>query len=195
VPRQLVLASRSPRRIDLLAAAGISADAVPSDAEELVHHPHSPRQLAAENALMKAKVIASARPDAVVLAADTIVVLDGRIFGKPCDMAHAQEMLAELAGRTHEVITAVCILSGSEAARLEFQESTYVRFRPMTSEAIQQYLTTIQPLDKAGAYAAQDDHGILIDRIEGSLTNVIGLPMERTLEALRKHFADVFDDD
>lgn len=168
-------------------------DAVPSDAEELVEHPHSPRQLAAENALIKAQVIASARPDAVVLAADTIVVLDGRIFGKPADLAHAHEMLTELAGRTHEVITAVCILGGADGARVQFEESTYVRFRTMSGDAIENYLRTIHPLDKAGAYAAQDDHGVLIDAIEGSLSNVIGLPMERTLDALRRHFADVFE--
>ena len=164
----------------------------PSDAEELEDHPKSPRHLAEANAAMKAMVLAAQHPEDVILAADTIVVLHGEVFGKPASMGAARNMLARLSGQTHEVITAVCILCSALPLRVQFEESTRVRFRLLSDAVIDDYLQTIDPLDKAGAYAAQDDAGRLIEHIEGCLSNVIGLPMDRTKAALTENFPELF---
>jgi len=126
----------------------------------------------------------------VVLGADTVVVLDGHILGKPRDLEDATRMLRLLAGRTHEVLTGVCMLRGGTVVRCSFVESTLVAFRPFDEAMIADYLKDINPLDKAGSYAAQDDRGRLIERIEGSMDNVIGLPITRVIEALELHFAE-----
>jgi len=188
----LILASRSPRRKELLESAGFTAVVAPSDAEELEDHPESPRHLAEANAAMKAMVLAAQHPEDVILAADTIVVLHGEVFGKPASMEAARNMLARLSGQTHEVITGVCILCSALPLRVQFEESTRVRFRLLSDAVIDDYLQTIDPLDKAGAYAAQDDAGRLIEHIEGCLSNVIGLPMDRTKAALTEHFPELF---
>jgi len=135
------------------------------------------------------EVAASTSGD-LVLGADTIVVLDGEILGKPRDLAHAAEMLRRLSGRTHEVLTGVCMLRGGTVARCSFVESTCVAFRSLEEGMIGAYLQEINPLDKAGSYAAQEDRGRLIERIEGSMENVIGLPVARVIEAMENHFAE-----
>jgi septum formation protein len=187
--RPLILASRSPRRRDLLAEAGVDAICEPAEVEELTETEDAPGTLALANAELKAMAIALARPESLVLGADTIVVLEGEIFGKPRDLAHATEMLGRMAGRTHEVITGVCLVHWERRALVKFTETTRVRFRPLDGEQIAAYLTSIDPLDKAGAYAAQEDGGRIIECIEGSFSNVVGLPVERTLAALKAHFA------
>jgi septum formation protein len=186
--RVLVLASRSPRRRDLLAEAGIESVAAPSDVEELTEFGGPPAGLAIANAELKAMTVALERPDDVVLAADTIVALGGEIFGKPRDLAHAEEMLARLSGRVHGVITGVCLAEWGRRVVVKFSESTRVRFRELSPTQIRDYLDSINPLDKAGAYAAQEDGGRIIECVEGSFSNVVGLPMERTREALRASF-------
>ena len=189
VPRRIVLASASPRRLDLLKAAGFEVVVRPSSVEE-----HSgglvPRALVVANAEMKALDIASSTSGDLVLGADTVVVLDGEVLGKPRDLAHASEMLRRLGGRTHEVLTGVCMLRGGTSARCSFVESTRVAFRTLDEEMIEGYLLEIDPLDKAGSYAAQEDRSRLIERIEGAMDNVIGLPVARVLEALEEHFAE-----
>jgi len=177
-PRRLILASRSPRRKKLLEEAGIPTVIAPADIDELIDHPESPQHLALENAYRKALVLSARYPESIVLAADTIVVLDGEIFGKPETMETAHLMLARLAGQTHEVITGVCLSRLATATVVQFEEVTRVRFRELS-------------LDKAGGYSAQEDGRRLIERIEGSLTNVIGLPMERTLAAIQNHFPEI----
>ncbi|MFY8215645.1 MAG: Maf family protein [Chthoniobacterales bacterium] len=189
--RQLILASRSPRRQQLLEEAGVSTVIAPADIDELSDHPESPRHLALENAYRKALVLSSRHPEAVVLAADTIVVLNGEIFGKPETMEVAQSMLSRLAGQTHEVITGVCLSRPATGTVVQFEEVTRVHFRKLSPAEIEDYLQTIDPLDKAGGYSAQEDGRRLIERIEGSLTNVIGLPMERTLAAIQHHFPEI----
>ena len=184
--RPLILASRSPRRRDLLAAAGIEALCAPSDVEELSETEDAPATLALANAELKAMAVALERPDDLVLGADTIVVLDGEIFGKPRDLGHAAEMLGRLAGRAHEVITGVCLVHWAKRHVAKFTEATRVRFRALDEAQISDYLAAIDPLDKAGAYAAQDDGGRIIECVEGSFSNVVGLPVERTLAALEK---------
>lgn len=183
-----MLASRSPRRIDLLTAAGFDIVCRPSDVDELTEIDGHPFQLAIANAEAKAFSVAATNQDSVVLGADTIVVLDGAILGKPRDMDHALEMLERLSGRIHEVITGVSILNMAAKAMVRFHDVTRVRFNSLTREQLLDYAKSIDPLDKAGAYAAQDDGGRIIDCVEGSFSNVVGLPMERTLEALNAHF-------
>ena len=190
VPRRLVLASASPRRRDLLGGVGFEVIIRPADVEELTGG-LSPRDLVLANAEMKALSVAAVTPGDLVLGADTIVVLDGEILGKPRDRAHAAEMLSRLSGRVHEVLTGVCMLRGGTASRCSFVESTRVSFRALDREMIADYLDDIDPLDKAGAYAAQEDQGRLIERIEGSLENVIGLPVARVLEAIETHFTEL----
>ncbi len=185
---RLVLASRSPRRRDLLEANGLGVECDPADVEELIAHDGHPSELALANAELKSRVVSSRRPADLVIGADTIVVLDGEIFGKPRDLPHAEEILSRLAGRVHEVITGVCIIRWEQHAMVKFSETTRVKFRPLDAAAIRAYLETIDPLDKAGAYAAQNDGGRIIDCVEGSFSNVVGLPVERTLAALTDHF-------
>ena len=189
VPRRIVLASGSPRRLDLLREAGFEVIVRPADVEELTGGLPS-RALVLANAELKALRVSAAISGDLVLAADTIVVLDGEILGKPRDLGHAAEMLGRLGGRVHEVLTGVCMLRGGSAARCSFVESTRVEFRKLDEAMISTYLADIDPLDKAGSYAAQEDRGRLIERIEGSMENVIGLPVTRVIEAIETHFGE-----
>lgn len=189
VPRRVVLASASPRRRHLLESAGFEVIVRPSSVEELSGG-LPPRVLVLANAEMKAAEVAASTSGDLVLGADTIVVLEGEILGKPRDLDHAVEMLRRLSGRTHEVLTGVCMLRGGTVARCSFVESTHVAFRPLDDAVIADYLREINPLDKAGSYAAQEDRGRLIERIEGSMENVIGLPVVRVIEAMENHFAE-----
>jgi len=189
VPRRVVLASASPRRRYLLESAGFEVLVRPSSVEEFSGG-LAPRSLVLANAEMKAMEVAASTSGDLVLGADTIVVLDGEILGKPRDLAHAAEMLRRLSGRTHEVLTGVCMLRGGTVARCSFVESTCVAFRSLEEGMIGAYLQEINPLDKAGSYAAQEDRGRLIERIEGSMENVIGLPVARVIEAMENHFAE-----
>ena len=175
---RILLASASPRRKWLLEEAGCEVICRPSGAEELEDDSRSPAHLALENAWRKARCVAAGSPGELVLAADTVVAMDGRFFGKPLNLEHAFQMLSALAGKTHEVVTGVALVrpDGTESS---FAESSRVTFHRLTAQGIRDYLASIQPLDKAGAYAAQDDGGRIIARIEGSVTNVIGLPLER----------------
>lgn len=189
LPRQIVLASSSPRRRDLLQAAGFEIIIRPADVEELTGG-LTPRDLVVANAERKALHVAAERRGELILGADTVVVLDGEILGKPRDKDHASEMLGRLSGRVHEVLTGVCLVRGGTRKVCLFVESTCVAFRSLDEAMIQAYLADIDPLDKAGAYAAQDDRGRLIERIEGSLENVIGLPVARVIEAIGQHFTE-----
>jgi len=150
----------------------------------------APRDLVLANAEKKALAVASTLRGELVLGADTVVVLDGEVLGKPRDLSHAQEMLTRLGGRIHEVLTGVCLIRGGREARCSFVESTRVAFRDLDDSAIRGYLADIDPLDKAGSYAAQEDQGRLIEQIEGSLDNVIGLPVARVMAAIETHFTE-----
>jgi septum formation protein len=172
----------------LLEQAGIDAICDPADVEELTDSEGPPCGLAVANAELKAMAVATARPDDVVLGADTIVVFEGEVFGKPRDLEHAAEMLGRMAGHTHEVITGVCLVEWGKRTLVKFYETTRVRFRELSADEIQGYLASIDPLDKAGAYAAQEDGGRIIECVEGSFSNVVGLPVERTAESLRTQF-------
>lgn len=187
----LVLASQSPRRRELLAEAGLSFEIATADDVAEAHTPAlSPPELTCHNARLKAVAAATRYPGALVLGADTLVYLDGEPLGKPASLEEAAAMLARLAGRTHQVCTGVC-LAGPEPGQLkEFYDLTDVTFHPLTAEDIQAYLRLVPVLDKAGAYAAQDHGEHIIARLDGSRSNVIGLPMEKTLAALAEWAAD-----
>jgi septum formation protein len=179
---RLVLASASPRRRALLAEHGYEFAVVPADVEEVTPAHLSPAETALWNARLKARAVAHRHTGAVVLGVDTLVALDHQIFGKPADLDEAFEMLSALNGRAHEVFSAVCLVArGGERA---FVEGTRVHFHRRSDDELRAYLARIGPLDKAGAYAAQEDGGGMIERVEGSFTNVIGLPMETLPQVL-----------
>jgi len=184
--RHVILASASPRRKDLLEAAGYSVTCVVSGVEELEVDHLSPAALAMENARRKATAVAPLHPNEIVIAADTVVSMDGIFFGKPANEEAAVEMLRRLNGRKHEVVTGVVV---SGCVSIEFSESTRVTFRTLTDEDLRDYVRDIHPLDKAGSYAAQNDNGRIIKGIEGSLSNVIGLPIERLEDELATAFS------
>jgi septum formation protein len=183
---QLVLASRSPRRRKLLIEAGFEYKVITPDVREVISSEITLREATSWNALRKGLAVARLRPNDIVLAADTLVALGSEILGKPANHAEAARILRLLSGRTHEVTTAVFV-AHLRAGRTEtFCVTSKVAFKNLTDRMIQDYLKRIDPLDKAGAYAAQGQGGTVISRICGSRTNVIGLPLEKTRAALAR---------
>jgi septum formation protein len=180
----LILASASPRRRELLSKMAADFEVLVSGVEEI--EPPACHWSAAVllNAVAKARAVAARRPEALVLAADTVIELDGQILGKPADMAGARAMLRKMSGTRHLVSTGVCLASVEGRVLCEFVESSQVLFRELTEDAIELYLSKVHVLDKAGAYAIQEHGHIIIERIEGSFDNVIGLPSERVAEAI-----------
>jgi septum formation protein len=181
----LILASGSPRRRQLLTDAGYQFEIVVSPSDEISHRWLTARELTLWNASRKARMVSERSPDAVVLAADTLVTIDGVVLGKPVDMKDAVRTLRRLSGRAHEVWTAVCICHAARGRSQSFYQISRVHFRRLNRSAIENYLAKINPLDKAGAYAAQGRGQEIIKGIEGSYTNVVGLPMESTTRVLR----------
>ena len=180
---RIVLASQSPRRAALLTMAGIAFDVDPADIDEAEREGERPDAYVLRIARDKAETVAARQPGRVVLAADTTVVLDGMILAKPADRADAARMLRALAGRDHEVLTAVAIArDGQIDAHVE---STRVAFAPMTGQEIAAYVASGEADDKAGAYGIQGLAACFIPRIEGSYTNVVGLPVEVVYRMLR----------
>ncbi|MEP6698461.1 MAG: Maf family protein [Verrucomicrobiota bacterium] len=185
MPPPFVLASASPRRRQLLENAGYQFDVVTAATEEIFTAALTIRELTICNATRKALAIARAIPDAVILGADTLVGLDGIVIGKPADLVAAAKILRRLSGRVHEVCTAVFVCDFARGRTESLHEISRVHFRTLTDQAIAGYFEKINPLDKAGAYAAQGHGFDIIERIDGSYSNVIGLPMEKTARALR----------
>lgn len=181
----LVLASGSPRRRELLSEAGYEFEVLTPSVDEVAHNWLTIRELTVWNAARKAVCVAQSVPHAVVLAADTLVAIEGEVLGKPDDLEHAVRILQRLSGRPHEVWTAVRIYQAARGRSRSFREMSRVHFRKLDDRAIRDYLAKIEPLDKAGAYAAQGHGTEIIERIEGSYSNVVGLPMEQTTQALR----------
>lgn len=179
----LILASVSPRRRELLAAAGIEFTVVPSPAEE-IHDPSlDPGHLCEENARLKAAAVAAIHPRATVIGADTLVFIDDHPLGKPADLDAARAMLRRLSGRIHQVRTGVCVIRpGGHSATAH--ALTDVRFRALDENTIDNYLARANPLDKAGAYGIQEHGDLIIENIEGPYDNVMGLPVALVLELL-----------
>lgn len=182
---QVVLASRSPRRVSLLASRGISLAVDPADVDETPLAGESPVDLARRLAMLKHAAVVARHPGALVVAADTVVDLDGRSLGQPADDAEAARTLTDLSGRTHLVHTAVMV--GPAGAGEVHLETSRVTFRQLTRERISWYVATGEPRGKAGAYAVQGMGICLVARVEGSLSNVVGLPVGPTLTLLARH--------
>lgn len=184
-----ILASASPRRRDLLAQIGASFRVEVSEAEEM-HEASSAQELVLANALVKARAVA-AHEYLPVLGADTVVAQGARIFGKPADEREAREMLAALSGRAHEVLTGIAwCKAGREFSAVV---KTRVFFAPLSEEAIARYVDTGEPLDKAGAYAVQGRAAVFVERIEGSFSNVVGLPLHAVAELAEEAGVDLYD--
>ncbi|MDB6020424.1 MAG: maf [Pedosphaera sp.] len=181
----LILASGSPRRSELLRGMGVSFSVLQSDAEEIHNEQMTATEISQLNAYRKARAVAKKFPDSLVLGADTLVYLGTTLFGKPRDAEDAYRMLKQLQGKKHEVVTGVCLLRLRGHRQTIFAESTEVKFRPLGVKEIRDYLSRINPLDKAGAYAIQEHGNKVVECISGSLSNVIGLPVERLSEELR----------
>jgi septum formation protein len=187
----LILASASPRRRDLLAACGIPFEIIPSMIDE---HPLRDEQAAAyvrRLALAKAESVAQHHTEAVVLGADTTVTIDGLILAKPQSLDDARQMLHRLCGREHEILTGVAVVAGKMAVRVgdrsaQAMVASRVLMRHFTAATIEWYIATGEPVDKAGAYAVQGLGGALVERVEGSYTNAVGLPLAETLALLRR---------
>jgi len=177
--RSVILASASPRRAALLREAGpdfasmrIMTSAAEEGADPL------------ENARLKAEAVAALEPRALVIGADTVIRFGGETIGKPADLDDARRTLSKLSGHTHDVVTGVCVRCLENDLLVRFEEITHVTFRTLTQEAIEAYIAAVNVLDKAGAYAIQEHGDDIIEGIEGSLTNVIGLPVDRLKETI-----------
>ncbi|HME87615.1 MAG TPA: Maf family protein [Chthoniobacterales bacterium] len=184
MPASLLLASNSPRRRELLLDAGFDFKIFAPRVAERFEFDLTSRELTACNAIRKGMSAARVRPKHVVLAADTLVAVDDHVLGKPKNKMEAVAMLERLSGRAHEVCTSVFICDLAHARSACFYEVSRVRFRRLNRGKIDNYLARVNPLDKAGAYAAQGFGSEIIEQIEGSYTNVVGLPMEKTIPAL-----------
>jgi len=182
----LILASSSPRRRELLEAAGIKFVVHAADVPEVHREGEAPVDFAQRLAREKAAVVASAHPGALVLGADTIVVVDGEIFGKPEDAADAARMLRKLSGRDHLVTTAVCLLAPSAGTPDVQAETTRVFFSKLSEKDIADYIATGEPMDKAGAYGIQGHASRWVARIEGDYFTIVGLPVARVWEMLKR---------
>ncbi|MBI4667397.1 MAG: septum formation protein Maf [Nitrospinae bacterium] len=182
--RKVILASSSPRRAALLNDAGVEFDIVKPDIDETPDPALTPEENARFIALRKAEAVAQTVREGVVLAADTMVVIDHEIIGKPVDATDARKMLQRIAGREHKVVTGVSIICEGSRRRWAHVEVSFVRFKPVADGDIEAYVNTGEPLDKAGAYAIQGGAAGWIDGYSGSLTNIIGLPMEQVACAL-----------
>ena len=177
--RPVILASASPRRSALLREAG------PAFASMRIMTSHVEEGGdPLENAMLKAEAVARMNPQAIVIGADTVIRFEGETIGKPTDLDDAKRILAKLSGRTHDVATGVYVRCMEADILVRFEEATHVTFRTLTPEAIDNYVKAVNVLDKAGAYAIQEHGDDIIEKIDGSLTNVIGLPVERLRETV-----------
>ena len=175
----LILASASPRRAELLKLLPVKFQVLPAAVAEVAHEHLTPLEVCQLNAHRKARVVAKKIPDALVIGADTLVFVDNEILGKPQNQAEARRMIARLQGRTHQVVTGVCLMHLRSHRERIFADSTDVLFHPLNARQIRDYLGQINPLDKAGAYAIQEGGENIISEISGSFSNVVGLPVER----------------
>jgi septum formation protein len=185
-PAPFILASASPRRSRLLADAGIKFTVISSDVAEMSGRHLSGCETARVNAYLKARAVAEQDPKAIVLGADTVVCLGARLFGKPADLKEARSMLRALSGQAHQVVSGCCLMQMNTGRSEIFHECTRVTFRRLSRSQIDRYLESIEPLDKAGAYAIQDHGEAIVEAVHGSLTNVVGLPLTAVCERLAR---------
>lgn len=181
---QLILASGSPRRAHFMRLLNLPFSIMEPDVDETILRGENPKDLVLRLSMLKASHIASTHPDKIVLAADTVVALGNRIFGKPRDRHDAFLMIRELQGKTHQVYTGVAIRLGRSYQN--FAECTHVTFAPLTDELIQAYVDTGESDDKSGSYAVQGIASIFVTKVEGSVSSVVGLPISQVREALQR---------
>ena len=183
----VVLASRSPRRLALLSQIGLTVRVIVSDVPEELDPALTPEANAEALACLKAQHVARDIADGIVLGADTIVVLDHHVLGKPVDEADAERMLMLLSGRTHTVYTGFALVHRPSGRTISGVEATQVTFRTLPVEEVRSYIRGGSPMDKAGSYGIQDDYGaVFVTRIEGCYYNVVGLPLARVHEAMKQ---------
>lgn len=181
---RIILASQSPRRQELIAHIVSDFSVVVSKAEEVLPDGISPEDAPAYLAGLKAEDVAADYPDDIVIGADTVVILDGEVLGKPCDTDDAVRMLRALSGKTHTVITGCAIVKDGQ--KTSFSDITRVEFYPLDDREIMEYIATGEPFDKAGAYGIQGRGCVLVKRIEGDFFNVMGLPVARLKRELER---------
>ncbi len=181
----IILASQSPRRAELLTRIGLAFEVRPADIDESYLGDEMPADHAERLAREKVFAVAEAEPQSLVVGSDTIVIIDNDVLGKPVDSAEAKRMLLRLSGREHEVITAVAVALGGKVESAV--ERVKVRFRSLTADECEEYVATGEPMDKAGAYGIQALGSALVESIEGDYFAVMGLPIVRTLELIRRH--------
>jgi septum formation protein len=184
--KAVILASNSPRRREILSQVGLKFGIVPADVDETVGTGENPQAYAVRVATEKARVVAERNRAGVIIAADTIVVLDDVILGKPVDAGDAERMLSMLSGRKHQVITGLAILDAESGKMRTSTAVTSVWFRELAAAEIRRYVKTGEPLDKAGAYGIQERGALLVERIEGCYFNVVGLPVSLLAQMLRE---------
>lgn len=192
---KIILASASPRRRELLSSAGIAHEVLVADIVEIPRASESPETYAARNAFEKTLTVCSRHvpkgTNAVVLGCDTIVVKDGDILEKPKDATEAKHMLKRLSGTTHTVVSGFCLIDGKDHQQLDAQiVKSIVTFRALSDTEIDRYIATGEPFDKAGAYGAQGRGAVFVEKLDGSYTNVVGLPLCQVVESL-KSFANL----
>ncbi|NLV35496.1 MAG: septum formation inhibitor Maf [Clostridiaceae bacterium] len=189
---EIILASSSPRRRELLSQAGIPFTVRPADVDEgKADFSGSPEKNAEQLAFMKALDVAKGVASGLVLGADTIVVCDDEVFGKPIDEDDARRMLNRLNAREHLVITGIALLDAAKGSAMIGHETTKVRFARLTRSEIEGYISSGEPFDKAGSYAVQGKGALLVDGIEGCYTNVVGLPLRKLFNFLKEYGIDV----
>ncbi len=182
--RKIILASASPRRRELLTQAGFEFEVITSQVDEIIDPNLTPEKLVMSLAEQKAQAVAASYPECDIIGSDTVVVLDGKVLGKPKDEDDAVRMLCSLSGKTHEVYTGVCIIGGGKTQ--SFFECTRVKFCPLDAAQILSYVATKEPIDKAGAYGIQGKGCVLVEGIEGDYFNVVGFPVSRFCREYKK---------
>jgi len=185
---RIILASSSPRRKELLSRTGLVFETQESGYEEEMHLDLGPEKLAEHLSFNKAKPVSESNPDAIVIAADTFIVFNGKYLGKP-KTEEAKRMLKELSGKSHEIITGVTVMSKDKA--VSFTSKATVYMKDLSSETIERYVKTGEPMDKAGAYAVQGKGAVLIEKMEGDFFGAVGLPIGRLAEELKQFGIDV----
>lgn len=184
--KNIILASKSPRRKELLRKIGLKFKVVESNYEEIIDFSLTPHELVEKFSLEKAKAVFKNYEDSIIIAADTIVVCDGKIFGKPKNKEHATFMLNFLSNKTHFVITAFTIIGGNSKKIITKSEKTKIKMKKISRFDLDSYVNTKEPMDKAGAYAIQGEAKKFIEKIDGDLLNAIGLPLDSLTTELKK---------
>jgi septum formation protein len=183
---RLILASASPRRRELLGQLGVAFTVVTADVVEHEDPATDPRTMVAHNSALKAEWVAARYPEAWVLGADTTVFLEGAALNKPADGVEARAMLRRLSGRTHTVFTGLAVRRVADGLKLDDGEASEVTFKKFGDDVIEAYLARVHTLDKAGGYGIQDHPELIVERYSGSLSNIVGLPLETTKQILTR---------